>query len=70
MSEQEIIDFLKRNVEDGRVFIFMPEDIQDWCDSHSDSLIYYNWSKDGFVSNEGMDITAEDIVALPENYNG
>ena len=71
MTEQEIIKYLKDNKTEGRIFLFMPEEVRKWCRKHYSSLHYYVY-EDGifesmFISN-GDDICDNEIIGLPDNY--
>lgn len=71
MTEQEIVNYLKDNKTEGRIFLFMPEEVRKWCRKHYNSLHYYVY-EDGifesmFISN-GDEICDNEIIGLPDEY--
>ena len=39
MTEQEIIDFLKDNKKLGICFLYMPEEVRNWCENHMKDVV-------------------------------
>ena len=74
MTEQEIIDFLKKNKEMGIAFAFMPDEVQEWCYTNNGKVIFFHISKinhDGeWADHSDNDVIFEptDIVALPDSF--
>lgn len=71
MTEQEIVNYLKCNKIEGRIFLFMPETVRKWCRKHYSSLHYYVYENGIFESmniSNGDEICANEIVALPDEY--
>lgn len=72
MTEQEIINYLKENKNKGVAFGFMPEDVQDWVQSHHRECVYLNadgmWEETTRHTSDIKDIWASDICALAESY--
>lgn len=69
MTEQEIIDFLKKNKETGIAFAFMPEEVQDWVNDSSRKIVYLIF-KGGLWEDLPIEATAneEDVFALPDSF--
>lgn len=44
MTEQEIIDYLKGNKQEGVAFAFMPGKVQEWCRKHHHERIFSAYS--------------------------
>lgn len=42
MTEQEIIDFLKKNKETGIAFAFIPEEVQVWTITNPQEILVYS----------------------------
>lgn len=71
MTEQEIIKYLKDNKTEGRIFLFMPEEVRKWCRKHYSSLHYYVYEDGIFESmnnSNGDDICDNEIIGLPDEY--
>ena len=71
MTEQEIIDYLKDNKTEGRIFLFMPEEVKKWCRKHYSSLYYYIYEDGIFESmnnSNGDEICDNEIIGLPDEY--
>lgn len=71
MTEQEIVNYLKDNKTEGRIFLFMPEEVRKWCRKHYSSLHYYVY-EDGIFetmnNSNGDDICDNEIIGLPDEY--
>lgn len=74
MTEQEIIDFLKKNKEMGIAFVFMPEEVQAWAITNPQEILVYSrrigqekgtWERRG-----GSDypLHYDSIYALPDSF--
>lgn len=69
MTEQEIIEYLKKNKKEGRILAFMPEEVRKWCEEHiceehiKELLV---WQSHRWYDAE--DICTDDVVTLPDNY--
>lgn len=71
MTEQEIVNDLKDNKTEGRIFLFMPEEVRKWCRKHYSSLHYYVYEDGIFESlniSNGDDICDNEIIGLPDDY--
>ena len=71
MTEQEIIEYLKGNKKEGRIFLFMPEEVRRWCRKHYSSLHYYVYEDgifESMVISNGDEICDNEIIGLPDNY--
>jgi len=71
MTEQEIVNYLKDNKTEGRIFLFMPEEVRKWCRKHYSSLHYYVYEDGIFESmniSNGDEICDNEIIALPDDY--
>lgn len=71
MTEQEIVNYLKDNKTEGRIFLFMPEEVRKWCRKHYSSLHYYVYEDGIFESmnnSNGDDICDNEIIGLPDEY--
>ncbi len=66
MTEQEIINALKENKNEGKVLSFMPEDIQKWCEEHKKKLLV--WQSNSWYKFDADDICTDDAVTLPDDY--
>lgn len=68
MTEQEIIQYLKDNMEKGIAFHFMPEEVKEWCRKYSKKLCWYDvncWSNGGSEKR----LYDDKIYALSEDFN-
>lgn len=71
MTEQEIIDYLKKNKKEGRILAFMPEEVRDWCEKHlcekhlKELLV---WQSHRWYKFDADDICTDDAVTLPDDY--
>lgn len=74
MTEQEIIDFLKKNKETGIAFAFIPEEVQVWAITNPQEILVYSrrigqekgtWERRG-----GSDypLHYDSIYALPDSF--
>ena len=71
MTEQEIVNYLKDNKTQGRIFLFMPEEVKKWCRKHYSSLYYYIYEDGIFESmniSNGDEICDNEIIGLPDEY--
>ena len=71
MNEQEIVNYLKDNKTEGRIFLFMPEEVRKWCRKHYSSLHYYVYEDGIFESmniSNGDEICDNEIIGLPDEY--
>ena len=71
MTEQEIVNYLKDNKTEGRIFLFMPEEVRNWCRKHYSSLHYYVYEDgifESMVISNGDEICDNEIIGLPDNY--
>lgn len=66
MTEQEIIDVLKENKNEGRILSFMSEKIQKWCEEHKKELLV--WQSERWYKFDADDICTDDAVTLPDDY--
>ena len=77
MIEQEIVNYLKENLNKGVAFGFMPEEVKDWCEIHPSNIFRVFTQYDGkenkngmwkTISNENYEMVSDDIICLPDNY--
>lgn len=74
MKEQEIIDVLQVNMEDGVAFHFLAEEIQDWVKKHIHEVVIFNGTDDNKsehwvnVINRIAPLTEHSVVALRDDY--
>lgn len=66
MTEQEIIDYLKKNKSEGRIISFMPDEVKRWCEEHLKELLV--WQSHRWHKFEAEDICTDDAVTLPDDY--
>lgn len=66
MTEQEIIDYLKRNKKEGRILSFMPEEVKRWCEKHKKELLV--WQSNSWYEFDADDICTDDAVTLRDDY--
>lgn len=66
MTEQEIIDYLKNNKNEGRIISFMPEEVKRWCEEHIKELLV--WQSHRWYKFDAVDICTDDAVTLPDDY--
>lgn len=69
MTEQKILDYLKKNRKKGVAHGFMPEDVQIWCWTHKDEPIFNLYVSDGWSKGRtGITCCDTSIYCLPEDY--
>lgn len=74
MTEEEIIEVLKINVEDGVAFHFLAEEIQDWVKKHIHEVVIFNGTDDNKsehwvnIINRIAPLTEHSVVALRDDY--
>lgn len=72
MTEQGIVDVLKGNKTKGIAYLFLPEDVKDWIQSHRNDNKLMILTEDGDFSDGGLKpsygIIATDVFALPDDY--
>jgi hypothetical protein len=66
MTEQEIIDYLKKNKSEGRIISFMPEEVKRWCEEHLKELLV--WQNHRWYKFDVVYISTNDAVTLPDDY--
>ena len=66
MTEQEIIEYLKKNKSEGRIISFMPEEVKRWCEKHLKELLV--WQSHRWHKFDADDICTDDAVTLPDDY--
>lgn len=64
MTEQEVIEYLKNNKNEGRIISFMPEEVKRWCEKHIKELLV--WQSHRWY--DAVDICTDDVVTLPIDY--
>lgn len=74
MTEEEIVDVLKANLEEGVAFHFLADEIQDWVKKHIHKVVIFNGT-DGNkaehwvnVINRIAPLTEHSVVALRDDY--
>lgn len=74
MTEKEIIDVLKANIEEGVAFHFLADEIKDWVKKHIHEVVIFNGTDDnkaeywGNVVNGIAPLTEFSVVALRDDY--
>lgn len=66
MTEQEIIEYLKKNKKEGRILSFMPKEVREWCEEHKKELLV--WQSECWYKFDADDICSDDAVTLPDDY--
>lgn len=66
MTEQEIIEYLKKNKTEGRILAFMPEEVREWCEEHKEELLV--WQSNNWYGYDVDDICTDDVVTLLDDY--
>lgn len=73
MTEKEIIEVLKSNIEDGVAFHFLADEIKDWVKKNIGCVKVFDGTKndDEFwvnVSERTIPLTEFSVVALPDDF--
>lgn len=66
MTEQEIVDYLKKNKSEGRIISFMPDEVKRWCEEHLKELLV--WQSHRWHKFNNCDICRNDVVTLYDDY--
>lgn len=66
MTEQEIIEYLKENKNEGKILSFMPEEVRKWCEINKKELLV--WQSNSWYKFDADNICTDDAVTLPDDY--
>ena len=66
MTEQEIVDYLKKNKSEGKIIAFMPDEVKRWCEEHRKELLV--WQSHRWHKFDTDDICTADAVTLYDDY--